>query len=323
MMREMRTVCGTILAAAMSCAASAEDGGAKTEMLPSEFDGKTPVVVETKAFKLVINPDATAKSLVLKSNGEEILEPREGIPVFASTQTRPFNNEIRLVQQAKRTTYPANRVRRDGDLIRVGFETAPYEIAVLVEETDEGYATFRPERLISNTVQEHQYLYWNMDVPPVDSFRVLQLPVKNRENFGDWLNVMWDERGCAAVIGGTSYMDVDNEKRFWGRLTRQRERSACREGLGAAATAASTHRCGGRMTCAQTILSYLKSGGFRMLLVNYSALIKDGRKYARVLHDYSWGNGWGRESFSAGAWHDNQTPAHTPTAGVAVGYCEV
>ena len=100
------------------------------DRLPSVFDGKTPVVVETKAFKLVINPDATAQSLVIKATGEEMLEPREGIPVFATTQTRPFNNEIRLVQQAKRTTYPANRVRREGDRIYIGFETAPYEVAV-------------------------------------------------------------------------------------------------------------------------------------------------------------------------------------------------
>ena len=185
------------------------------EMLPSAFDDKTPVVVETEAFKFVINPDATARSLVIKATGEEMLEPREGIPVFATTQIRPFNNEIRLVQQAKRTTYPANRVRREGDRIYIGFETAPYEVAVRIEETAAGYVTFRPERLISNTEQEHQYWHWNMDVPPVDSFRLLQLPVKDRENFGDWLNVMWDGRGCVGVMGGTPYMDVDNERR-WG-----------------------------------------------------------------------------------------------------------
>ena len=62
------------LAAASACAASA------FEKLPTFYDGKTPVVVETAAFRLVITPDATARSLVVKATGEEMLEPREGIP---------------------------------------------------------------------------------------------------------------------------------------------------------------------------------------------------------------------------------------------------
>ena len=84
--------------AMLTVAALAAFAALAADTLPSVFDGKTPVVVETKAFRLEINPDATAKSLVIKATGEEMLEPREGIPVFATTQTRPFNNEIRLVQ---------------------------------------------------------------------------------------------------------------------------------------------------------------------------------------------------------------------------------
>jgi hypothetical protein len=318
------------LFAVVACGAEA-DG---VEMLPSAFDGKTPVVVETAAFRLVVNPDATARSLVLKATGEEMLEPREGIPVFASTQTRPFNNETRLVQQAKRTTYPANRVRREGDLIYMGFETAPYEVAVRVEESAAGYATFRPVRLISNTVQERQYWHWNMDVPPIDSFRLLQLPVKNRENFGDWLNVMWDGRGCVGVMGGTPYMDVDNERR-WGfrRLTVEALKDyGVTNGvavLAAAATPAAfldqidaaEAACGmprgvksrrdSRLnasiywTCdirpgnVDEILSYAKAGGFRMLLIYYPALVNGGKRGYRTLPDYTWNHGWTSESFSA------------------------
>jgi hypothetical protein len=317
-----------VLAAAAACAASA------FEKLPTFYDGKTPVVVETAAFRLVINPDATARSLVVKATGEEMLEPREGIPVFASTQTRPFNNEIRLVQQAKRTTYPANRVRREGDLIYVGFETAPYEVAVRVSETAAGYATFRPERLISNTEQEHQYWHWNMDVPPIDSFRVLQLPVKNRENFGDWLNVMWDGRGCLGLMGGTPYMDVDNERR-WGfrRLTVEALKDyGVTNGVAVLAAAATPKelldqidaaeaaanmprgvrsRRDGRLnasiywTCdirpdnVDEIVSYAKAGGFRMLLIYYPALVNGGLRGYRTLPDYTWRHGWTRESFSA------------------------
>ena len=131
------------------------------------------VLVETPAFRLTISDEAVAKSLVVKATGEEMLEPREGVPVFASTQVRPFNNEIRLVQQAKRTTYPANRIRREGDFLTVGFETAPYEVVVRVTESPAGYATFQAVRLVSNTTDEHQYFNWNLDVPPIESFRLL------------------------------------------------------------------------------------------------------------------------------------------------------
>ncbi|MBR4653011.1 MAG: hypothetical protein IKO72_06585 [Kiritimatiellae bacterium] len=337
-----------MIAAGLAAILATSAGAAPTfERLPSHFDGKTPVVVETKAFKLVINPDATAKSLVVKANGEEMLEPREGIPVFATTQIRPFNNEIRLVQQAKRTTYPANRVRREGDLIRVGFETAPYEVEVRVEETAAGYVTFRPERLISNTEQEHQYWHWNLDVPPMDSFRVLQLPVKDRENFGDWLNVMWDGRGCVGVMGGTPYMDVDNERR-WGfhRLTVEAMKNyGITNGvavLAAAATPAgfleqvdaAEAACGmprgvksrrdSRLNAslfwtaeispgtADELLSYAKAGGFRMMLVYYTSLVNGGRKGYRTLPDYTWAKGWTRKSFT-------ETVRKFNAAGISVG----
>ena len=218
------------------CGAETVDG---VEMLPSHFDGKTSVVIETEAFRLVINPDATARSLVVKATGEECLAPKAKLPVFASVQKRPFNNETRLVQMAKRTTYPANRVRRDGDILRIGFETAPYEAEVRVVEKA-GYAAFEVVRFISNTVQERQYYHWNMDVPPVEEFRLLQLPVLERRNFGDWLNAEWDENAAVAVVGATPYMDVDNEKRGDWRLLRADALSGIGHGItnGVAAIAA-------------------------------------------------------------------------------------
>lgn len=304
------------------------------------------VVVETTAFRLVMGDDATAKSLVMKATGEECLEAREGIPVFASTQTRPFNNEIRLVQQAKRTTYPANRVRRDGDRLVIGFETAPYEVVVRVGETPAGYATFQPVELLSNTTDEHQYYHWNMDVPPIDSFRLLQLPVRTRANFGDWLNVMWDDRACVGVFGGTPYMDVDNEKR-WGfrKLTVESLRAyGVTNGIAVLAAAPSKDAFLDQVDAAEAALglprgvksrrdsrlnaslywtaelrpenldetmAYMKKGGFRMLLVYHPALIK-AKSYA-TLPDYSWDNGWNEENFTAAV-------KKLHAAGISVGF---
>jgi len=318
----------TGLIAAMGLAASAE------------------VVVETKALRLVLGDDATAKSLVVKATGAEMLEPREGIPVFATTQIRPFNNEIRLVQQAKRTTYPANRVRREGDLLFVGFETAPYEVVVQVRETEAGYVAFQAVRLVSNTTDEHQYWHWNMDVPPVDSFRLLQLPVKNRRNFGDWLNVMWDEKGVVGVMGGTPYMEVDNERR-WGfrKLTVESLRSyGVTNGVALLAAAPDRESFLGQVDAAEAdfgmprgvrsrrdsrlnasiywtmdirpenvdeILAYAKAGGFRMLLIYFPALLK--AKNYRALPDYTWDCGWNDETFSAAVKKFN-------AAGITVGF---
>ncbi|MBR3221608.1 MAG: hypothetical protein IKF72_05180 [Kiritimatiellae bacterium] len=235
--------------AALGALAAVADGGTAAaqddvEMLPSAFDGKTPVVVETDAFKLVINPDATARSLVIKATGEECLAPEAGLPVFASVQKRPFNNETRLVQMAKRTMYPANRVRRDGDILRIGFDTAPYEVEVRVRERT-GYAAFEIVRFISNTVQEKQYgglEPWKLDVPPIEEFRLLQLPVVERKNFGDWLNVEWDDHAAVAVVGATPYMDVDHERRGRWRLMRADALSGIGHGItnGVAVIAAGT-----------------------------------------------------------------------------------
>ena len=62
--------------AMLTVAALAAFAALAADTLPSVFDGKTPVVVETKAFRLEINPDATAKSLVIKATGEEMLVRR-------------------------------------------------------------------------------------------------------------------------------------------------------------------------------------------------------------------------------------------------------
>ena len=155
------------------------------------------VVLDGKTFTLVIGDDAKAKSLVVKATGEETIDAREGVPMFAATQERPFNNETKLAWPNKRTTYPANRIRRDGDKLVIGFETATYEAVVGVGVGD-GYMTFTLEGF--NCVHELEYEGLSMDVPPVTRFRVLQLPVRDRKNVGDWLNVVWDERAAVAVV---------------------------------------------------------------------------------------------------------------------------
>ena len=168
------------------------------------------VVLENSKFRLVAGDDACVKSLRLKANGEELIDATEKTPLFTTTQERPFNNEAKLNWPNKRTTWPANRLRREGDRLIAGFEIATYEAVVGVKSGD-GYFVFTLEKF--NCVAALEYEGLKMDTPPVAEFRVAQLPIKRRENLGEWLNVVWDERGAAAVVGADPYATIDHDRR--------------------------------------------------------------------------------------------------------------
>jgi len=173
------------------------------------------IVLENSRFRLTIGSNATAKSLVIKENGEEMLEKGARVPMFSVTQERPFNNEVKLENPNTRTCYMANRVRKDGDKIIVGFETAGYE-AVLGLDDGDGYLCFTLEKFVCDRYRDYKGL--KMNVPPVKSFRILQLPVKERKNFGSWLNVMWDDKSGLCLGGCDPYSEIWHEDREGYRL---------------------------------------------------------------------------------------------------------
>ena len=205
------------------------------DVLPLSADD---VVFENKRMTLRLGKDACAKSLVLKATGEECLQRGADVPLFTSTQNRPFNNENKLTHPNKRTTYRANRLRRDGDKLIVGFSQAPYEAVVKVDCRDD-YMVFTLEDFISDTVQEHQYRRLVMDVPPVVGFRIMQLPVAERRNFGDWVNAMWDDKAAVAVMSVDPLSEIDHEDCAGGRvLTADLQRGMKLRGGSAAIVAA-------------------------------------------------------------------------------------
>ncbi|MBR4653924.1 MAG: hypothetical protein IKO72_11255 [Kiritimatiellae bacterium] len=193
-----RMIVAAVLSAGIACIAGVGD-----------------IVLENQRFRLVLGADARAKSLVVKATGEECLDPRECVALFETVQDRPFNNETKLLWPNKQTSYPAERLRREGDLLVVGFRTAPYE-AVLRVRTGGGYMAFTLERF--NCVHELAYGGLHMNVPPVATFRLLQLPVANRAKFGDWLNVSWDDRAAVAVVGVDPHVAIDHADRASFRL---------------------------------------------------------------------------------------------------------
>lgn len=164
------------------------------------------VVLENARFRLVIGGDATAKSLVVKATGEEMLDTTEGLPAFSVTQDRPFHNEIKLTFPNKQTTFRANRVSLEGDVLRVGFELVIYEALIRVT-TAEDYLVFE---LLDFHLPRH---YLTMDLPPVRAMRFLSLPVRDRAHFGDWMNTSWDDSSALALMAGEPYTWADNERR--------------------------------------------------------------------------------------------------------------
>lgn len=288
--------------------------------LHAAWGASSDIVFETEMYRLVLGADATAKSLVLKANGEECLDAREGIPFFSTTQDRPFNNEIKLAWSNKRTTYPANRLRLEGaDRLVVGFKTVPYEAVVKVSK-GAGYLVF--ELVDFNCIHDLHYEGLSMDVPPVVRFRVMQLPVRDRANVGDWLNIVWDDRAAVAVVAADPYTEVDHEDRFGFEVLSADLSKGLRLRGGKAALVAGVGRDGfldsmdrferdlglplgvqsrrdprlnasiywtasASLKNIDEHIALAKKGGFRMMLFYYTAMTKAPGGYAE-LGDYDW-----------------------------------
>ena len=167
------------------------------------------IILENDLFRLTVGEDAVLRSLVLRESGEECLAAEEEMALFSVTQERPFNNEVKLAHPNKRTTWQACALRREGRFLHVSFETVPVKAVVEVREAP-GYIGFR---LAGFTVLESDYNGLCMDAPPVAELRLCQLPVKPRENFGEWLNVVWDERAAVCVLAASPHARIDQEKR--------------------------------------------------------------------------------------------------------------
>ena len=157
--------------------------------------GGADVVIENAAVRLVIGADGAARSLIHKSTGEECLAAEVRTPICAITQYRPYYNENFLIYPDKPRVFPACRVERRGDRLYVGFEDT-YDIAVIRLDIEDDYIGFSLER-----VDYRIEAYGVKRQTEIDEFALLRLPLRPRAHFGEWLNVVWDDRVAVNLLG--------------------------------------------------------------------------------------------------------------------------
>ena len=177
------------------------------------------IIIENKHFRLVVGEDAISKSLIVKATGEECLIPGKKVALFSLTEKRPFNNELKLAYPNKRMTFEANDLRRDGNKLNIGFEMLGFRAIVEIDEQDD-YIGFKLVDFEGHEGTTHNDWFGGLDMdrPPVDVFRMIQLPIKERENFGEWLNVMWDDKSAVNVLGTHPFTRIDADKDDNGKI---------------------------------------------------------------------------------------------------------
>jgi hypothetical protein len=196
------------------------------------------IVVENADFQFVLGADGISRSLVHKRTGQECLAPGLHIPMFTLFQHRPYDEILQLAYPIKPTTYPVESARREGSRLIASFASMGFEASIGLKVTD-AYIGFTMEKLtfIPFTSVDR------VTISPVDETVFIQLPVRTRERFGDWLNVVWDDQVAVNVLATDPYVRIDNEAREGYYLLRAGTANEVRlEGAGAALIASDSDK---------------------------------------------------------------------------------
>jgi hypothetical protein len=164
------------------------------------------VTLENRQMRLVIGGDGMAKSLVHKPTGTECLIQGKRVPVSTITEPRPYQNEVKLAYPNKRTTFKSNAVRQEGDKLIIGYELIPWEATVAVKIAED-YLAFTLEAF--NLTEPYGIA---MTEPPISEMWFLRLPVRHLGHWGDWLNVIWNDRVAVNVLAAGPCANADSEE---------------------------------------------------------------------------------------------------------------
>ena len=176
------------------------------------YEDSKSIVLQGDSFCFVAGKDGTAKSLKI-GNGEELLSDSE-TSLFSVTQERFFNNELKLMHPSKNTTLQSDGLRLlDGCLV-ASFSLIPYEAVIKVEDKG-SYLLFTLDDFI---VPDSAYPGLSIAKPPAVKVRFLQLKLREKKYFGEWLNVSHDDDTAVAVTGTKPDIFIGNEKEKDGRI---------------------------------------------------------------------------------------------------------
>jgi hypothetical protein len=199
------------------------------------------IVLENREFRLILSGKGISRSLVHKRSGQECLEPDAEIPFCTITQYRPYDGEVQLAFPCKAKVFRPAEVRREGDLLLVDFELVDHRLEIRVKETD-SYIGFTLEKARSKGIPNH-WVQWEKRPSPLDEVCFMQLPVRDRENFGEWLNAMWDNEVAVNLLATDPYPMIDGlERRKHHIFHATALRDVKLEGLGAALIVTDTNR---------------------------------------------------------------------------------
>jgi hypothetical protein len=164
------------------------------------------VILENRQMRLSIGCDGIAKSLIHKPTGTECLVQGKRVPISTITEPRPYQNEVKLAYPNKRSTFKSNALRREGEKLVIGYELIPWEatVAVKIAET---YMVFTLEAF--NLTEPYGIA---MTEPPISEMWFLRLPVRELGHWGDWLNVVWNERVAVNVLAVEPGANADSEE---------------------------------------------------------------------------------------------------------------
>jgi hypothetical protein len=178
--------------------------------------GGTPsqgsILLENREFSLRISQNGRAESLIHKPTSQECLMQGTNTPMFVLTQYRPYNNELQLRFPAKKRSFPAKSVEQQGNRLRIRFELLDLVLTLNTKITDT-YVAFQVEKIeqdLTGVLRPGRHY-------PADELWIAQLPVKTRANFGEWLNVMWDDQVAVNLLGTDPYAHIESEERpgYW------------------------------------------------------------------------------------------------------------
>lgn len=278
-------------------------------MLSCNVGGKASiddVIIENSRMKLVISGDATVKSLIMKGRNEECLVKGSSIPLSTITGNRPYQHNLLLTYSTQKTTFNANSIRREGDKLIIHYDLITWEAVVDLD--------IKPD-FIRFSLESLKDLKTGKDItePLIDEMWFLQLPVKDRKHFGEWLNVIWDDNIAVNLLGTDPYARIDSEKEQGYHILKAGIETVVRlKGPGAALITCSTDKLLDNIATIEEEynlphgvnarrndfynasyywspnvtpmnidrhIKYAKQGGFRTFMIYYPSFIEEGRGY--------------------------------------------